>query len=189
LPCHRHDQGYSVSEVKQMSESYEIVTGEQSSNDYPYGRNVCHITFNIEFKQKKGFRFVTQTTNPKNNRVNAPKRSVYSDFMVMIKDEKGHFKPLSFDLLGYGDIDRIVKFLANHTVEFSPEQSRHLWACAINCIRANAMYTRRKFGVSIQDFLQVTRVERMIEMFKDDKDFNDIKTINYNWEELKGLMG
>lgn len=168
--------------------TYEIVTGQQSSDDYPYGRDVCHITFDIEFKKKKGFRFVTQTTNPKTGRVNAPKRSVYSDFMAMIKDERGHYKPLSFDLRGYGDIDRLIKFLAEHKVELTPEQSQHLWVVVIGCIRINSIYTKLKPDVSIEDFLEVSRVGRMIKLFKDNKDFNEIKTVNYNWEEMKGLM-
>ena len=51
--------------------------------DYPYGfRLRCKIRYWIEFKPKKGFRFLSQTTNPKRPGEvwNKPKASTYSMF-------------------------------------------------------------------------------------------------------------
>jgi len=62
--------------------------------DYPYGfRLRCKIRYWIEFKAKKGFRFVSQTTNPKRPGEvwNKPKASTYSMFGgAMYLDENEH---------------------------------------------------------------------------------------------------
>jgi hypothetical protein len=62
--------------------------------DYPYGfRLRCKIRYWIEYKAKKGFRFVSQTTNPKRPGEvwNKPKASTYSLFGgAMFLDENEH---------------------------------------------------------------------------------------------------
>jgi len=62
--------------------------------DYPYGfRLRCKIRYWVEFKPKKGFRFVSQTTNPKRPGEvwNKPKASTYSMFGgAMFLDENEH---------------------------------------------------------------------------------------------------
>lgn len=63
--------------------------------DYPYGfRLRCKIRYWIEFKPKKGFRLVSQTTNPKRPGEvvwNKPKASTYSMFGgAMFLDENEH---------------------------------------------------------------------------------------------------
>lgn len=62
--------------------------------DYPYGfRLRCSIRYWIEYKAKKGFRFVSQTSNPKAAGLvwNKPKASTYSMFGgAMFLDDNGH---------------------------------------------------------------------------------------------------
>ncbi len=59
--------------------------------DYPYGRLRCKIWFWLESDPKKGFRFVSQTENPKNGRINAEKKSTYCAIAgSMYLDDKGH---------------------------------------------------------------------------------------------------
>jgi hypothetical protein len=62
--------------------------------DYPYGfRLRCKIRYWLEYKAKKGFRFVSQTTNPKRPGEvwNKPKASTYAMFGgAMFLDENGH---------------------------------------------------------------------------------------------------
>lgn len=62
--------------------------------DYPYGfRLRCKIRYWIEYKPKKGFRFVSQTTNPKKPSEvwNKPKASTYSAFGgALYLDERNH---------------------------------------------------------------------------------------------------
>lgn len=62
--------------------------------DYPYGfRLRCKIRYWIEYKKGKGFRSVSQTTNPKRPGEvwNKPKASTYSRFgCAMYLDDQGH---------------------------------------------------------------------------------------------------
>lgn len=60
--------------------------------DYPYGFKLrTQIRYWLEKHPKRGFRFVSQTLNPKNNRWNAPKKSTYMPFgACMYLDEKNH---------------------------------------------------------------------------------------------------
>jgi hypothetical protein len=62
--------------------------------DYPYGfRLRCKIRYWIEFSAKRGFRFVSQTTNPKRPGEvwNKPKASTYYRFGgAMLIDENDH---------------------------------------------------------------------------------------------------
>jgi hypothetical protein len=61
--------------------------------DYPYGwRHRCKIRYWLELKPKNGYRFVSQTTNPRvaGEPWNKPKASTYSDFAVMYLDEEKH---------------------------------------------------------------------------------------------------
>jgi hypothetical protein len=62
--------------------------------DYPYGfRLRCQIRYWLEYKPNHGFRFMSQTTNPKRPGVvwNKPKGSTYSRFgACMYLDENDH---------------------------------------------------------------------------------------------------
>jgi hypothetical protein len=77
----------------------EILKGHTSPEtafvveDYPYGfRLRCKIRYWLEYHPKHGFRFVSQTTNPKRGHVwNAPKASTYCKFGgCMYLDDVGH---------------------------------------------------------------------------------------------------
>jgi len=62
-------------------------------DDYPYGfRLRCKIRYWLEFKVGKGFRFVSQTSNPKRGDIwNKPKASTYCRFGgCMYLDEQEH---------------------------------------------------------------------------------------------------
>ena len=64
-------------------------------NDYPYGfRLRCKIRYWLEYKKGKGFRLVSQTTDPKTTayeRWNKPKASTYLELAaVMYLDEENH---------------------------------------------------------------------------------------------------
>ena len=61
--------------------------------DYPYGFTLrCQIRYWLEFSPKRGFRFVSQTTNPKRgNAWNKPKASTYCRFgAAMFLDDNDH---------------------------------------------------------------------------------------------------
>jgi hypothetical protein len=62
-------------------------------NDYPYGSLRCRIRYWIESDPKRGYRFVSQTENPKTGRWNAPKKRTYSLLAEnLYLDENGHVK-------------------------------------------------------------------------------------------------
>lgn len=61
--------------------------------DYPYGYVLrCKIRYWLEYRPKIGFRFWSQTTNPKKGDVwNKPKASTYARFGgAMFLDDQGH---------------------------------------------------------------------------------------------------
>jgi hypothetical protein len=81
-------------------------------DDYPYGfRLRCKIRYWIEYKASHGFRFVSQTTNPKvpGERWNKPKAGQYVRLgMGMFLDEKGHVSHTAIS--GY-ELEPIIEFL------------------------------------------------------------------------------
>lgn len=64
--------------------------------NYPYGRDRTLMRYWMEYKKGKGYRFVSQTLNPKTKQWNKPSASTYSETLVMVKlDSNGHIVPLS----------------------------------------------------------------------------------------------
>jgi len=65
--------------------------------DYPYGRKLrCQRRVWIEHSPSHGFRFVAQTTNPKNGRWNKPHKSTYSEIaMGLYLDEQDHVQSMA----------------------------------------------------------------------------------------------
>jgi hypothetical protein len=62
-------------------------------NDYPYSFKLrCRIRYWIEYRSSKGYRFCSQTSNPKKNDIwNAPKKGTYVPFAACLYlDEKNH---------------------------------------------------------------------------------------------------
>lgn len=60
--------------------------------NYPYGRLRTSMFYWLETTPKKGDRFCSRTINPKNGRLNAPKKSTYLNIGAMYLDEKNHVK-------------------------------------------------------------------------------------------------
>ena len=79
-------------------------------DDYPYGfRLRTKIRYWME-SSSKGWRFVSQTLNPKTQGWNAPKKSTYVDLAgAMFLDEKGHVEWEG--LTSYGDADEALEFV------------------------------------------------------------------------------
>lgn len=85
-------------------------------DDYPYGfRLRCKIRYWLEYAPKKGFRFWSQTTNPKRAGEvwNKPKASTYCRFGgVMFLNDKGH---VGWDGIGeYADVKVCANFLEKY---------------------------------------------------------------------------
>jgi len=90
-------------------------------DDYPYGRTVrCRIRYWLEEDPKRGFRFCSQTENPKNLRWNAPKKSTYSLLAgAMYLDDKGHVTWAS--LTEYSSAEDVQRFAAAHPHAVTPK--------------------------------------------------------------------
>ena len=92
--------------------------------DYPYGYKLrCKIRYWLEFRQGKGYRFCSQTTNPKINNnefTNKPKYSTYiNGLAVMFSDDRGY---VSWSGVAYYDSPEQIsifrsQFLDQLTVE------------------------------------------------------------------------
>lgn len=79
--------------------------------DYPYGfHERTQIRFWLEEKPKKGWRFVSQTLNPKTQRWNKPKASTYADWgAAMYLDDNDH---VQWEGIGpYSDEKKILSFV------------------------------------------------------------------------------
>jgi hypothetical protein len=92
----KHDQldGMALNEALNVKSPLYGHHDEKSAyvvDDYPYGGYRTQIRFWVEAVPRKGFRFVSQTLNPKTNQWNKPKKSTYSDFAgCMYLDDKSH---------------------------------------------------------------------------------------------------
>lgn len=106
---------------------YFPTTQNVINENYPYGfRERTTRTCSLEFNPKKGFRFVTQTINPKNNRPNKPKASTYATWML-IKEENGQTSYTGGDFNGVDSINRSLNILKDNFDLFTPEQIKYLY--------------------------------------------------------------
>lgn len=75
----------------QILKGYDSMENSYLVNDYPYGfRLRCKIRYWLEFDKKRGYRFCSQTSNPKKNDAwNKPKKSTYTkiEACMYINDE------------------------------------------------------------------------------------------------------
>lgn len=80
--------------------------------DYPYGFKLrCKIRYWLEYSPKNGFRFCSQTTNPKKpiEAWNAPKKSTYSTLGVMGLDEEGRVTWSGLSVYDFGKLEEFGK--------------------------------------------------------------------------------
>lgn len=83
-------------------------------DDYPYGYRLrCSIRYWLEHSPRHGWRFCSQTSNPKRPGLvwNAPKRGTYADVSAcMYLNAEGHVK---WDALGYSSsAGKVARFVA-----------------------------------------------------------------------------
>lgn len=96
-------------------------------SNYPYGRLRCTLFDSMEFNDKKGYRHVTQTINPKTGRHNNPKKSTY--FVIMVRwydEETNHIKAGSFSLNGDEELNRASKFIYENFDLFTTEEIEYI---------------------------------------------------------------
>ncbi len=79
--------------------------------DYPYGfQERTQIRYWLEHKPKKGWRWVSQTKNPKSGSWNKPKQSTYADLgAAMYLDPQGHVQWIGVG--AYSKAEDILRFV------------------------------------------------------------------------------
>lgn len=93
-------------------------------DDYPYGFKLrCKIRYWLEYNPKNGFRFCSQTTNPKKSVEvwNAPKKSTYSMLGVMGLNDEGH---VTWTGCSIYDFDKLEEFGKEYASSFDDNQRK-----------------------------------------------------------------
>jgi hypothetical protein len=112
-------------------------------NDYPYGSLRAEARFSVEFNPKFGFRHIFQTVNPKNGRVNNPKKSTYGDFCYKyVNSENGHVESGWLSCNGVEYIKKTASFLAEHfdTLELTEEMKKFIYTSMYRSIKISQSF-------------------------------------------------
>ena len=93
--------------------------------DYPYSGKKTKAYFGVEFQPKKGFRTVFQTINPKTGSLNSVKNSTYSHFVVLVRQENGHYEWKTFQINGDESIVKAFTFISENYVSLCLKAEMH----------------------------------------------------------------
>lgn len=143
--------------------------------DYPYGfTQRTAIRYWLEAKPKKGWRFVSQTMNPKTSRWNKPKASTYIEWAAsMYLDGKGH---VHWDGVGpYSDDQKILAFVT----AFPEADMRELR----KVVPAKLRYLKGR--ISGQIVMTVNNVPQPMS----EVDIERARAEMVTWEEIGTLLG
>lgn len=157
-------------------------------DSYPYGGKLrCKASFSIEFDKKKGFRSIFQTVNPKNGRINAPKKSTYGHLLYnYINPDDGHIKVGHKSLSGYEEINKTLDFIDDNKAELqlTKEMLESIGLTALASIKANMAYTRVSDPKRLFTILE--RPIRLLVRFVKGEDVN-IKDIKIDIEAINEI--
>ena len=172
----------------EIKSTRKIVQGKQSTDNYPYGRLKCTMTFEVEYKENKGYRGVTQSINPKTGRLNAPKKGTYNNFMFMTEDENGHFHFHALHINGFEDVEKFITFLSNNPeIKFSAPQNDDLYAKICATIKLSAMYTKLAKPEMKDDFLEAIKFREFIKLFKNKANIYEAVNVGFKAEPIKAF--
>jgi len=107
------------------------------AENYPYGFRLRTEMYSWIEQSKHGYRLVQQTMNPKTNRLNAPKKTTYSEFLLLGLDENGHVTTRGFSK--YSTEEAIQKFLDTYRDYMSASEIRN----AENLIKIKKLVSER----------------------------------------------
>ena len=94
--------------------------------NYPYGfRLKTDKFYSIEFKNKKGFRLVEQTLNPKTGLLNKPKKSTYDTVKILINID-GRIKTHSEDFYDDEGKNKGWEFMFKNFQLFTKEENKYI---------------------------------------------------------------
>lgn len=133
--------------MTQATTSEKVNTLEKIEvSNYPYGGMRTKAFFSIEFNEKRGFRNVFQTINPKNGVLNKPKKSTYSFFeylQITPKDGTNFVNTLSFRLPH--DVETLKafarSFMSSSINGVTEEMYKYIAAQIITSMRVTLAFT------------------------------------------------
>ncbi len=127
--------------------------------DYPYGFKLrCQLRCWIEYRPGKGFRFVTQTSNPKRpGTLNKPKAGIYCRMAgVMFLDDNGH---VQFEGLSeYSDTAEITKYLDTYGKALSEKHAASLVYIVHKRMQVEAG-RKPQYHTTIEEYNEAKRLE------------------------------
>lgn len=136
--------------------------------DYPYGfHERCSIRYWME-RNKKGARFVSQTTNPRTGAWNKPKASTYCMFGAMVLDTVGH---VTWEGIGgHSSAEQIASFAKKHGLGHGLDMF----------VRAKAAFAKQLATGAVYFTINGERCERSEK---------DVARLNAEAELLKEVVG
>lgn len=164
-----------------------------SNDNYPYGYKRTTAFFNIEVT-KNGCRSVFQTINPKNDRLNAPKKSTYSPILLPIENiSDGHFSSIGCSINGGKEINKALLFLEDFKELFEPDMliqfAREILSFMLVDIKAKVIYCGSDFE-QMKPFYnpKISKIKEIInglhtnfgECFLDLENIKALEIPNYN---------
>mgnify|MGYP007100074958 CR=1 FL=1 len=154
------NESEAIERAKALAKDESIFTAEKiivhhvsdklQNDDYPYGRERATAFFSVEHNAGKGFRNIFQTINPKNGRLNNPKKGTYSPVMLPCTVESnGHFQTCGVDFNGNQAMNEGLIFMSEFFECFEPDQIKDIAAHAVMMSKVGAkamvIYTGAKW--------------------------------------------
>ncbi len=122
-----------------------------STDNYPYGRLKTTAYIEVE-SNKKGFRSVFQTINPKTERLNNPKKGNYCAVMLPVRKENGHIDFCGHnDMNGGEDINRACYFIDDFYELFTEEEIERMALHLIMMLKVHISAVCTYCGVKFDD--------------------------------------
>ncbi len=148
-------------------------TNPHEIEDYPYWFSLRTSLFMWLETNKRGTRIVRQTLNPKTNKLNKPKKSVYYTFVRLFENEEGHIKSYVYNQYS---IEDFLKAQKNGVFEGNEDQEAIFWENQrLLSIRGMVIY-----GGFELDLIKDLSLKQLHEISED-----DIKAKEYKIEEAK----
>jgi hypothetical protein len=119
--------------LKILPEALSFETAHKAEN-YPYGYTLRTTKYSWIERTKSGSRLVQQTINPKNGKLNAPKKSTYSELLILAQNEDGHIRTI-----GWSKYSEIQKFLDDYGQHLTAAQKQE----AEDAIKIKNLITKR----------------------------------------------
>jgi hypothetical protein len=134
---------------------YFKTTDKAEVNNYPYGYLKTTAFFSLEFKNKKGFRSVFQTVNPKTSRINNPKKSTYYPLIIMIEKDNGHIGYIYGGFNGADEINKTCKVINEQFELFTKEQIEYFYINILSSLKIETIAIIQYCGADLKNVIPI----------------------------------